>query len=122
MKHLKTYKIFESNFGPGEFGNVLYKIPGTDERLVIPIKIDSNVPNSNMVYVISLEDVGTVPKGKKFAVKASKIMPDENKKAENPITPLNPSYLNQQPVPTDYNKPGNLGGGGVSNDVVLPNS
>ncbi len=122
MKHLKSYKLFEaSSLAPGDKGSILYKIPGTDNREVIPIEIEKKISNSNMFKVIALVDVGTVRKGQPLTVSGSKILYDKDMTNE-PIAPMNPNYSNNQPVPTDYNSPGNMGGGGVTNDVVLPNS
>jgi len=120
MKYLETYELFES-FGNGDKGNILVKVPGTEERVVVPITVHNKVPNSNQYIVIAVEDVGTIRKGHNFSVPASKIISGGKGDGEMKV-PMNPSYTNQQPVPTDYNGPGNIGGGGVSNDVVLPNS
>jgi len=120
MKYLKTYKLFES-FDNGDKGTILFKVPGTDKRVVIPIEVKNKVPNSNMYIVIAVEDVGTIRKGHDFAVSASKIISGGKGDGEMKV-PQNPYYSNSQPVETDYNKAGNYGGGGVSNDVVLPNS
>jgi len=120
MKYLKTYELFES-YGNGDKGTILYKVPGTEERVVIPITVQNKVPNSNQYIVIAVEDVGTIRKGYNFSVPASKIISGGKGDGEMQV-PMNPSYTNQQPVPTDYNKAGQMGSGGQSNDVVLPNS
>ena len=128
MKHLKSYKekIFESDIQKGTIGKILYKIPGTDKTEVVQVKVLGDINNSNVVDVISITDVGNIPKGTKIAgVTASQIMYNKDKPLmeEEPKGVVNPLLQGSQPTPTDYNKGGaTIGSGGVSNDVTLPNS
>lgn len=117
MKYLKPYKLFES-FGMGDEVMIFYKFPGTDRRELLPVKIIKKQPNSNS-YLVSFNIEGNpLQNHQDIIVKGSKIIGPYQQIKE----PINPDYLSQQPVPTDYNEPGNIGGGGVSNDFVLPNS
>jgi len=120
MKHLKTYNLFESNDG---FGNddkvmILYKLPGTEERELMPVRIIKREPNSNS-YLVSFNVEGNpYSNHADMVVKSSKLVGPYHQIEH----PMSPSLTSSQPTPTDYNSAGNIGGGGVSNDVVLPSS
>ena len=119
MKHLKTYKIFEENaFGPGDQVLILYKVPGTDSRELIPVKIIKKENGSNSYLVSFHVENNPLKNHADMVVKGSKIIGPYSQLKE----PINPDYLSQQPVGTDYNAPAHGGQGGVSNDLVLPNS
>jgi len=123
MRYLKTYKIFENEessaaLGPGEKVMILYKLPGTEQRELVPVQIVKKESGTN-TYLVSFQVEGNpFYNHKDMVVKGSKIIGPYHQIQE----PMSPSYLSQQPTPTDYNPPGNIGGGGVSNDVTLPNS
>ncbi len=121
MKHLKTYKIFEdvqTSFNNGDEVMILYKLPGTDKRELVPVKVIERKAGSNS-YLVSFRIEGNPYTNHPDAVfKGTDII--------GPYTsiqaPLSPSLSGSQPVPTDYNRPGSMSGGGVSNDLNLPNS
>lgn len=120
MKHLKTFKLFE-NQNSIEMGDkvlILFKVPGTDKRELVPVQIVRKINNSNSYEVTFKVENNPFQNQKNMVVKSSKIVGPYHAIRE----PLSPNYISQQPVPTDYNSPGNIGAGGVSNDVVLPNS
>lgn len=120
MKYLKTYKLFEqNNFEMGDKVMIMFKLPGTDSRELVPVKIVRKINNSN-TYEVSFDVEGNPFQNQKnMVVKSSKIVGPYHAIQE----PLNPEYISQQPVPTDYNKADRgPGAGGISNDVVLPNS
>lgn len=118
MKHLKTFEQQNAAFGPGDQVLILYKVPGSDSRELIPVKIIKKENNSNS-YLVSFHVEGNPLKNHAdMVIKNSKIVGPYTQTEE----PLSPAYLGQQPVGTDYNAPAHGGQGGVSNDVVLPNS
>ena len=123
MKYLKTYKLFEQNsFDIGSKVMIMFKLPGTDNRELVTVKIVKNISNSNRVLVSFQVEGNPFYNHSEIEVKTSKIIGPYHDIQE----PLNPDYTNTQPVGTDYNSPGKIGSGGsfvdMSNDVVLPNS
>lgn len=119
MKHLKTYRLFENNsLDIGSLVMILFKLPGTDQRELVPVKIIKKVNGSNSYLVSFQVQDNPFPNQPDMVVKSSKIIGPYQAIKE----PLSPDYISQQPVPTDYNKAGDMGGGGVTNDVVLANS
>lgn len=119
MKHLKTYKIFEeSGFSSDDKVMILYKLPGTDERQLVPVQVIKREAGSNS-YLVSFNVEGNpFQNHPDMVVKSNKVIGPYHAIKE----PMSSTYLSQQPVGTDYNNPGSGGQGGVSNDVVLPNS
>lgn len=134
MKHLINYKIFESigSYEKGDIVTILFKLPGTDHTEHLKVEIIKKIRNSNSymvsfnvegnnyynyksnkegVVIPSTSILGLVKKGNGSSGSQTQIQ-----------EPINPNMISQQPTPTDYNKPGNWGGGGVTNDLVLPNS
>lgn len=119
MKHLKSYKIFEDNaIEIGATVMILFKLPGTDDRELVPVKIEKKENGTNSYLVSFQTENNPFPNHPNMVIKASKIIGPYTAIRE----PMSPALTGSQPTPTDYNKAGNMGGGGVSNDVVLPNS
>lgn len=120
MKHIKTYKeqIFESAYTSDDKVMILYKVPGTDKREIVPVQIVNKLQGSDSYLVSFNIEMNPFANQLDIVVPASKIIGPYTELDE----PTNPAYLSQQPVGTDYNKVGDQGGGGQSNDVSLPNS
>lgn len=115
---MKTYDDFlYENYNNGDLVLILFKIEGTDKRELIPVKIIKRQNGNN--YLVSFNVEGNpIPNHDDISIKSSKIISSYSQIKE----PLNPSWTKIQPVPTDYNKAGDMGAGGVTNDYVLPNS
>jgi|AntAceMinimDraft_18_1070375.scaffolds.fasta_scaffold543642_1 hypothetical protein len=124
MKHIKTFneQIFENDSSatlmPGDEVMILYKLPGAEERELVPVKIIKREQGSNSYSVSFAVEGNPYASHHDMSVQGSKIIgPYQAIKS-----PVSPSLQSNQPVPTDYNKAGDMGSGGISNDYSLPNS
>lgn len=122
MKHLKTFteKILENkSFINGDEVMILYKIPGTEQRELVPVKIIKKIDGSN-TYLVSFNIEGNpFTNQRDMIVKTNKIIGPYQS-----IREPSPGWaITTQPVGTDYNAADKgPSSGGVSNDYVLPNS
>jgi hypothetical protein len=123
---IKKYNdfIFEqqmNGFKDGEVVFILYKVPGTDKREVVPVKIQNNGTNGYKFW-FNVEG-NPFPNQEPIEARADMIInpkdhDDNNSDMIN--NPYRPSWTSEQPMSTDYSPAANPNQ--VTNDFVLPNS
>jgi hypothetical protein len=148
MKHLKTYKIFESDnkvdnkntpqnegnfvgYNKDDIVKILFKLEGSEKSEFMKVRINHRIKNSNAYSVSFKVDGNPMQNHPDITIPITEILIDKETKKQKRVTKMIPSQelkqpeqqQSQQPVPTDYNAAGQGGqGGGPSNDFVLPNS
>ena len=117
---ITNFKLFEQlgGYNNGDIVLILYKVPKTDKREIVPVKI---ITENGIHYQFSF-DVQNNPFPHQRPIPFDKAMVINKTSEIESETPMNPSLNSEQPVPTDYSPAGGGGGRGVSNDFVLPNS
>lgn len=97
---------------------ILYKIPKTDKREIVPVKI---ITEDGVHYQFSF-NVSNNPFPHQRPIPFDKNMIiNKTQDVDNKI-PRNPRLNDEQPVPTDYSPAARGNTGGITNDFVLPNS
>jgi hypothetical protein len=117
---ITNFKIFE-NLGGYNLGDVvliLYKIPGTDKREVVPVKI---ITEDGIHYQFSF-NVANNPFSHQRPISFDKnmIINKADSKLDDIKEPYKPSWQSEQPMSTDYSPAANPNQ--ITNDFVLPNS
>ena len=115
---ITKFKLYEQlgGFNLGDIVLILYKVPKTDKREMVPVKI---ITEDGIHYQFSF-DVSNNPFQHQRPIPYDKNMiVDKTEDIEKGIT-MNPQLNNEQPVPTDYSPAASGSGGGSSNDFVLP--
>lgn len=117
---ITNFKLFEQlgGYNNGDVVLILYKVPKTDKREIVPVKI---ITEDGIHYQFSF-DVQNNPFPHQRPMPFDKAMVINKTEDINVGTPMNPNLNNEQPVPTDYSPAGRGRAGGQSNDFVLPNS
>jgi len=115
---ITKFKIFEGlgGFNLGDIVLILYKLPKTDKREIVPVKI---ITEDGIHYQFSFNvQNNPFPHQRPMVFDQSMII----NKTDDIKEPYKPSWTQEQPVNTDYSPAGRGSAGGVSNDMVLPNS
>jgi hypothetical protein len=116
---ITDFKLFEQlgGFNLGDNVLIMYKVPKTDKREIVPVKI---VTEDGIHYQFSFDVQNNpfphqrpIPFDKNMVI--NKTADIENK------TPMNPKLNNEQPVETDYSPASNPNSAPV-NAMVLPNA
>ena len=117
---ITKFKLYEQlgGYNLGDVVLILYKVPKTDKREIVPVKIISedgihyqfsfNAPNNPFPHQ------RPIPYDKGMVINKTGEIENE--------TPMNPHMNDEQPVATDYSPAARGNTGGISNDMVLPNS
>ena len=115
---ITKFKIYEQlgSYNLGDIVLILYKVPKTDKREIVPVKI---VTYDGIHYQFSF-DVSNNPFPHQRPIPYNKHMIIN--KTSDIVEPLKPSYTQEQPVETDYAPAARGNSGGITNDFVLPNS
>jgi hypothetical protein len=117
---ITNFKLFEQ-LGVSNLGDtvlIMYKVPKTDKREVVPVKI---ITEDGIHYQFSF-NVANNPFPHQRPIPYDKNMVINKTDDIEHETPMNTSLNNEQPVPTDYSPAARGNAGGISNDFVLPNS
>lgn len=115
---ITKFKLYEQlgGFNLGDVVLILYKVPKTDKREIVPVKI---ITEDGIHYQFSF-DVKNNPFPHQRPIPFDKNMVIN--KTDDIKEPQNPKLNNEQPVPTDYSPAARGNAGGITNDMVLPNS
>jgi len=119
-KFKKFQKLNEnqiSGYNDGDIVYILFKIPGTDKREIIPVRLSNNGTNGWKFYFDV--DGNPIPHQEPIAANKNMIINKADRQDELEA-PYKPSWTQEQPVSTDYNPADS--GNQMSNDFVLPNS
>ena len=113
---ITNFKLFEQlgGFNLGDTVLILYKVPKTDKREIVPVKI---VTQDGIHYQFSF-DVQNNPFPHQRPIPYDKKMIIN--KTDTIKEPYNPSWTQEQPMSTDYSPASNPNQ--ITNDFVLPNS
>lgn len=115
---ITKFRLYEQlgGFNLGDVVLILYKIPGTDKREIVPVKI---ITEDGIHYQFSFNvDTNPFPHQRPIPFDKNMVI---NK--TNPIKePYKPQWTDEQPVATDYSPAARGNAGGITNDFVLPNS
>lgn len=113
---ITDFKLFEQlgGFNLGDTVLIMYKVPKTDKREIVPVKI---VTQDGIHYQFSF-DVQNNPFQHQRPIPFDKNMVIN--KTDTIKEPYKPSWVGEQPVETDYSPAANQNN--LSNDFVLPNS
>ena len=117
---ITRFKLFEQlgGFNLGDTVLILYKVPKTDKREMVSVKI---ITEDGIHHQFSF-NVQNNPFPHQRPIPFDKNMViNKTDEIENQ-TPMNPKLNSEQPVPTDYSPAARGNAGGVSNDFSLPNS
>ena len=117
---ITDFKLFEQlgGFNLGDTVLIMYKVPKTDKREIVPVKI---VTQDGIHYQFSF-DVENNPFQHQRPIPFDKNMVINKTNDVENGKPMDSKLKNEQPVPTDYAPAGRGNAGGISNDFVLPNS
>jgi hypothetical protein len=115
---ITKFKIFENlgGFNLGDIVLIMYKIPGTEKREIVPVKI---ITEDGIHYQFAF-NVQNNPFPHQRPIPFDKNMIIN--KTDDIKEPYKPQWTNEQPVETDYSPAARGNAGGQSNDFVLPNS
>lgn len=123
---ITKFKLYEQlgGYNLGDIVLILYKVPKTDKREIVPVKI---ISEDGIHYQFSFNAQNNpfphqrpIPYDKSMIINKTSNIESE--------TPMNPKLNNEQPVETDYSPAARGNAGGItnstnfSNDMVLPNS
>lgn len=117
---ITKFKLYEalSGYNLGDTVLIMYKVPRTDKREIVPVKI---ITEDGIHYQFSF-NVSNNPFQHQRPIPFDRNMViNKTGEIENE-TPMNPRLNNEQPVQTDYAPAARGNAGGVTNDLVLPNS
>lgn len=113
---ITKFKIYEQlgGFNLGDIVLILYKVPKTDKREIVPVKI---ITEDGIHYQFSF-DVANNPFQHQRPIPYDKNMIIN--KTDDLKEPYKPSWTQEQPAETDYAPAARGNAGGISNDFVLP--
>jgi hypothetical protein len=115
---ITNFKLFEQlgGFNLGDTVLIMYKVPKTDKREIVPVKI---ITEDGIHYQFSFNaSDNPFPHQRPIPFDKNMII---NKTSEiEGETPMNPKLNSEQPVATDYSPASNPNQ--ITNDFVLPNS
>lgn len=117
---ITKFKLYEQlgGFNLGDIVLILYKVPKTDKREIVPVKI---ITEDGIHYQFSFNvQANPFPHQRPIPYDKSMVVNKTDDIENN--TPRNPNLNDEQPVPTDYSPAARGNAGGISNDFVLPNS
>ena len=112
---ITKFKLYEQlgGYNLGDIVLILYKIPRTDKREIVPVKI---ITEDGIHYQFSF-NVQNNPFPHQRPIPYDKNMVIN--KTEDIKEPLKPSWTQEQPMSTDYSPAANPNQ--ITNDFVLPN-
>lgn len=113
---ITNFKLYEQlgGFNLGDIVLILYRVPNTDKREIVPVKI---VTEDGIHYQFSF-NVQNNPFQHQRPIPFDKAMVIN--KTDDIKEPYKPSWTQEQPVSTDYSPAANPNQ--MTNDFVLPNS
>jgi hypothetical protein len=113
---ITNFKLYEQlgGFNLGDIVLILYRVPKTDKREIVPVKI---VTEDGIHYQFSF-NVQNNPFQHQRPIPFDKAMVIN--KTDDIKEPYKPSWTQEQPVSTDYSPASNPNQ--MTNDFVLPNS
>ena len=113
---IQNFRLFEQlgGYNLGDIVLILYKVPKTDKREIVPVKI---ITEDGIHYQFSF-NVQNNPFPHQRPIPYDKAMVIN--KTEDIKAPYSPSWVGEQPMSTDYSPASNPNQ--VTNDFVLPNS
>jgi len=113
---ITKFKLFEQlgGYNLGDIVLILYKVPKTDKREIVPVKI---ITEDGIHYQFSF-NVKENPFPHQRPIPFDKNMVIN--KTEDIKEPYKPSWTQEQPMSTDYSPASNPNQ--ITNDFVLPNS
>jgi hypothetical protein len=113
---ITKFKLYEQlgGFNLGDIVLILYKVPKTDKREIVPVKI---ITEDGIHYQFSF-NVQANPFPHQRPIPYDKAMVVN--KTDDIKEPYKPSWTNEQPMSTDYSPAANPNQ--MTNDFVLPNS
>lgn len=111
---ITNFKLFEQlgGFNLGDQVLIMYKVPKTDKREVVSVKI---ISTDGIHYQFSFEN-SIFPHQRPIPFDKAMVI----NKTDTIKEPYKPSWTSTQPVETDYSPPDNPNQ--MTNDFVLPNS
>lgn len=117
---ITKFKLYEQlgGYNLGDTVLILYKIPKTDKREIVPVKI---ITDNGIHYQFSF-DVPNNPFRLQRPIPYDKNMVINKTGELDNEKPMDPSLNNEQPVATDYSPAARGNAGGITNDFSLPNS
>ena len=113
---ITKFKLYEQlgGFNLGDIVLILYKVPKTDKREIVPVKI---ITEDGIHYQFSF-NVQANPFPHQRPIPYDKAMVVN--KTDDIKEPYKPSWTSEQPMSTDYSPASNPNQ--MTNDFVLPNS
>jgi len=113
---ITKFKLYEQlgGFNLGDIVLILYKVPKTDKREIVPVKI---ITEDGIHYQFSF-NVQANPFPHQRPIPYDKAMVVN--KTDDIKEPYKPSWTQEQPMSTDYSPASNPNQ--MTNDFVLPNS
>jgi hypothetical protein len=117
---ITKFKLYEQlgGYNNGDIVLIMYKVPKTDKREIVPVKI---ITEDGIHYQFSF-DASDNPFPHQRPIPFDKSMIINKTGDVKDGTPMEPHLNNEQPVETDYSPAARGNAGGVTNDMVLPNS
>lgn len=115
---ITKFKLYEQlgGYNLGDVVLILYKVPKTDKREIVPVKI---ISEDGIHYQFSFSAPNNpFPHQRPMPFDKAMVI----NKTEDIKEPYKPSWTQEQPVGTDYSPAARGNTGGISNDMVLPNS
>ncbi len=113
---ITKFKLYEQlgGFNLGDIVLILYKVPKTDKREIVPVKI---ITEDGIHYQFSFNvQANPFPHQRPIPYDKSMVV----NKTDDIKEPYRPSWTQEQPMSTDYSPASNPNQ--MSNDFVLPNS
>ena len=113
---ITKFKLFEQlgGYNLGDIVLILYKVPKTDKREIVPVKI---IQEDGIHYQFSFDAPNNpFPHQRPIPYDQSMVI----NKTEDIKEPYKPQWCQEQPMSTDYSPASNPNQ--MTNDFVLPNS
>ena len=113
---ITKFKLYEQlgGFNLGDIVLILYKVPKTDKREIVPVKI---ITEDGIHYQFSFNvQANPFPHQRPIPYDKSMVV----NKTDDIKEPYRPSWTQEQPMSTDYSPASNPNQ--MTNDFVLPNS
>lgn len=113
---ITKFKLYEQlgGFNLGDIVLILYKVPKTDKREIVPVKI---ITEDGIHYQFSFNvQANPFPHQRPIPYDQSMVV----NKTDDIKEPYKPSWAQEQPMSTDYSPASNPNQ--ISNDFELPNS
>lgn len=117
---ITKFRLYEQlgGYNLGDIVLILYKVPKTDKREIVPVKI---ISEDGIHYQFSFNVQNNpfphqrpIPYDKGMVINKTGELDNEK--------PMDPHLNNEQPVETDYSPAARGNAGGITNDLHLPNS